>query len=338
MHWSAACQSLARASDRRWLGKQALGAAAQSARGRLPNKLWPPVLPRPTALKVWPSPTLQGLVHMGKGLLTLNPYHSDHTLLNGEAQVFFFSTARNCTPHRQPARQAAAGASCWALLPRRTGMCGKQHVYALRCFLFSLLLSSPCFHCLHCSCARITDHCCSSFSLCRHCACGYPGGAAGGWAGYEGHAGGEERQGWFMLGAPTCHACCAARLRAQLCTTAPPHSLTNLPDPPCLRAMQGKQHYLLYCLTPAMKPRMLMTGAPACLHLVGTWLRPLTLMWHVACCFWLPIAHVVHRCHVPLHALPPCCIHANTATQCTHAPLHSVWRPGGDASHTSGET
>ena len=26
---------------------------------------------------------------------------------------------------------------------------------------------------------------------------------------------------------------------------------------------QGKQHYLLYCLTPAMKPRMLMTGAPA---------------------------------------------------------------------------
>jgi 26S proteasome regulatory subunit N1 len=27
----------------------------------------------------------QGLVHMGKGLLTLNPYHSDHTLLNGTA-------------------------------------------------------------------------------------------------------------------------------------------------------------------------------------------------------------------------------------------------------------
>jgi 26S proteasome regulatory subunit N1 len=29
------------------------------------------------------SAWLQGLVHMGKGLLTLNPYHSDHTLLNG---------------------------------------------------------------------------------------------------------------------------------------------------------------------------------------------------------------------------------------------------------------
>ncbi|EFN53700.1 hypothetical protein CHLNCDRAFT_25435, partial [Chlorella variabilis] len=27
----------------------------------------------------------QGLVHMGKGLMTLNPYHSDHTLLNGTA-------------------------------------------------------------------------------------------------------------------------------------------------------------------------------------------------------------------------------------------------------------
>lgn len=26
--------------------------------------------------------------------------------------------------------------------------------------------------------------------------------------------------------------------------------------------LAGKQHYLLYCLTPAMKPRMLMTGAP----------------------------------------------------------------------------
>lgn len=25
----------------------------------------------------------QGLVHMGKGLLTLNPYHSDHVLLSG---------------------------------------------------------------------------------------------------------------------------------------------------------------------------------------------------------------------------------------------------------------
>lgn len=27
--------------------------------------------------------------------------------------------------------------------------------------------------------------------------------------------------------------------------------------------LAGKQHYLLYCLTPAMKPRMLMTGAAA---------------------------------------------------------------------------
>ena len=26
----------------------------------------------------------QGLVHMGKGLLTLSPYHSDHVLLSGE--------------------------------------------------------------------------------------------------------------------------------------------------------------------------------------------------------------------------------------------------------------
>lgn len=34
--------------------------------------------------------------------------------------------------------------------------------------------------------------------------------------------------------------------------------------------LAGKQHYLLYCLTPAMKPRMLMTGRPPppprCLH------------------------------------------------------------------------
>jgi hypothetical protein len=33
----------------------------------------------------------------------------------------------------------------------------------------------------------------------------------------------------------------------------------------CLDAkstLGGKQHYLLYALTPAMKPRMLMTGAP----------------------------------------------------------------------------
>ena len=32
--------------------------------------------------------------------------------------------------------------------------------------------------------------------------------------------------------------------------------------PATLPVLQGKQHYLLYCLTPAMKPRMLMTGAP----------------------------------------------------------------------------
>lgn len=42
-------------------------------------------------------------------------------------------------------------------------------------------------------------------------------------------------------------------------------------------------------------------------------------------------AHLVHKCHVPLHALPPCCTHAHAAPQCTHALLHSVWRPGGDA-------
>jgi len=38
---------------------------------------------------------LQGLVHMGKGLLTLNPYHSDHTLLNGEALGLTWGCRRN---------------------------------------------------------------------------------------------------------------------------------------------------------------------------------------------------------------------------------------------------
>lgn len=58
----------------------------------------------------------QGLVHMGKGLLTLNPYHSDHTLLNGEAQVFFFQL--HATVPRTANRQGrlllepAAGLSC----------------------------------------------------------------------------------------------------------------------------------------------------------------------------------------------------------------------------------
>lgn len=110
----------------------------------------------------------------------------------------------------------------------------------------------------------------------------------------------------------------------QLCTTVPPHSLTNLPDPPRLRAMQGKQHYLLYCLTPAMKPRMLMTGAPACCCTVGTWFASAdadalpTLMQHVACCFWLRTlcTNAMCRCMPCHHAAHMHTLHLNAPMRC----------------------
>lgn len=74
---------------------------------------------------------------------------------------------------------------------------------------------------------------------------------------------------------------------------------------------QGKQHYLLYCLTPAMKPRMLMTGALCwpvlywleCLPLgaTGCWLPPLLQVLLLAC---TPMC-CCHAAH--MHAHLTCC-------------------------------
>ena len=58
-----------------WCGVEC-GCHFEGSPGSLPDSSRACLAPR---LPAW----LQGLVHMGKGLLTLNPYHSDHTLLNG---------------------------------------------------------------------------------------------------------------------------------------------------------------------------------------------------------------------------------------------------------------
>lgn len=94
--------------------------------------------------------------------------------------------------------------------------------------------------------------------------------------------------------------------------------------------LAGKQHYLLYCLTPAMKPRMLMTGTGWwCCRACRAQLRgPVRLVCCNHCCrSVVPIAMKARRrcacanklCFVTLH-----CTH--TCIRCAaflHAPLHA---------------
>lgn len=129
-----------------------------------------------------------------------------------------------------------------------------------------------------------------------------------------------------------CHPCYRQHLSCPLRVCVDPSSRPSLV--PHLHP-QGKQHYLLYCLTPAMKPRMLMTGAlgsrGSCMfvcpvHLPGASAQlrrasctspHLQDAWQgctPACCAHrcLPAAHTPHACMPsaqPLHrAHAPRCI------------------------------
>ena len=171
---------------------------------------------------------------MGKGLMTLNPYHSDHTLLNGG----------------------------WAPL------------------------------------AGLAGACLGPASL----------GQRGGWV-----PGAESGRGSSWKGGALRMPLCSGRLLSSLMALSRccPH-VTRLPAGTALAgilavllaggldmksSLAGKQHYLLYCLTPAMKPRMLMTGGWGCAplglggrsHSPGCCAAP-----SAACaCRWLPLRRAV---------------------------------------------
>lgn len=91
--------------------------------------------------------------------------------------------------------------------------------------------------------------------------------------------------------------------------------------------LAGKQHYLLYCLTPAMKPRMLMTGrAPAAPPLPA----------HSVVCCWASAAmpacprpalrHPAVACRCAVPALPACGLPL-LAPRCCLAALHACASP-----------
>lgn len=176
----------------------------------------------------------QGLVHMGKGLLTLNPYHSDHTLLNGRPSVCLghASPARVLNPLPWPPRALRTlrallpGLPAGALAPCQLPQLPHASGTALAGILAVLLaggLDMKATLAVRGRCRR------------RGCACGQLAG-----------------QPLLALWSRAAGMQAPMLSVTQGCSTVPSH-----PAWP-----QGKQHYLLYCLTPAMKPRMLMTGAP----------------------------------------------------------------------------
>lgn len=161
----------------------------------------------------------QGLVHMGKGLLTLSPYHSDHTLLNGVCVCG--RGGLGCGAPSFASLLAAEGANRRAARGAHTAQqraCSRPACCAEAGRMGGCAHSAPCVPCdpklvlchAHpCACAaeggpagpnfagaspshdlptrRRLIHCWP----CRHSAGGHPGGAAGGGAGHEGDAGGQ---------------------------------------------------------------------------------------------------------------------------------------------------
>jgi hypothetical protein len=91
--------------------------------------------------------------------------------------------------------------------------------------------------------------------------------------------------------------------------------------------LAGKQHYLLYCLTPAMKPRMLMTGG--CWGAGGRcWMRLL------AGCGWLLgglVVCIMRSCMLHVYCAP---LHLHSMPSAISRVLWEQCLPGGDAQIT----